>query len=285
MASTLLARQLDQAIARFSALQNAVVYPRLMSEVTGPTDAELLAIASHLHDLLRRGYDDPVTQASLRAVDDILNRVVVFHCTMVGSADASQIARFAVEIGEQLAYLSDLLHEVDHLMETKVDDEDGTNDSVVSPFEMHILEVFTREMANQTKELIDSLDEVRRRGFDEKRLPEVRRRITLHLDKVESSVNELIGQGHDHRPAQSILHAVEMIRLRLLIVPEGVRLVGKIHGLIVSSLFGMINDLLSLGQLITEKENEDTEGKYYQCEECLVREIDRAIQNLEVREN
>ncbi|KAK7942940.1 uncharacterized protein PG986_012053 [Apiospora aurea] len=266
MPGSLLVRQLNRTIIRFYNLQD----PRLLSEAIEPTDAELRALRYDLQDLQRRWDDNSAIHASVGILDDILHQLAVLRPAVESNpADERHLLRFAIEIGGRITVLCGHLHEVDHILETK-------KNNVGSVFESPI-EVFICGMSNQTKEVTNSLNEVYRRDFDSCRIPAIKRLITSHLDKVESGVNRLTGQGHDHGSVQSILRFIAMARLRLAKVPDVVRSDSSGPSLLVA-----VFDLLALGEIIAEKGKVDTGSEYDQSEEKLVRNIDRAIHDFEL---
>ncbi|KAK8018061.1 hypothetical protein PG991_007251 [Apiospora marii] len=253
------------------------------------TDLEL--IKTGLRQVVRRDPGISPAQCSLKLIGGVQSSLSILIDLMDSRPDDPYVPGLFIDIGTTLGGLNGYLLEIDQLIAKKDEQCITDHDQKVSRINF-ATEKITLGMSYQAKAAIDSLNSLYETETGHVDVSGTLTFINSVLDEIESGFNEVIDQGYDHRPAESVVELAETVRAELKMVPAELRRPEskdtRVKSWIVRDLFGMISDLLSLGQLIEEtdaarmagQDDGASSGETCQCERCLLEELDEAFADL-----
>ncbi|KAK7931736.1 hypothetical protein PG985_002448 [Apiospora marii] len=253
------------------------------------TDLEL--IKTGLRQIVRRNPEISPAQCSLKLIGGIQSSLSILIDHMDSRPDDPYVPGLFIDIGTTLGGLNGYLLEIDQLIANKDEQYRAGHDQKVSQIRI-ATEKITLGMSYQVKAAIDSLNSLYETKTEHIDVSGAISFINSVLDEIESGVNKIIDQGYDHRPAESVVELAETVRAELKMVPAELRRPEskdtRVKSWIVRDLFGMISDLLSLGQLIEEtdaarmagQDDGASSGETCQCERCLLEELGEAFADL-----
>ncbi|KAK8053649.1 hypothetical protein PG996_012950 [Apiospora saccharicola] len=297
MVKSFMVRPIEHSIYHFSTTQDASVGRHLVPTILRVIRTNLELIKVGLGPLTRRDPGTPVVpvaRSSLDLTGEIQSSLSILLDFLENKPDDRDIPGLLIDIGASLGGLKGYLLELDELMEKTDEQHRADHDQKVSQYKL-ATEPITLQMSYRVKEAIDSLNALYEPESDQSHVPVAMALINRVLYEVEDGVNDLRDRGFDHRSAEYVLDTAELVRVELKLVPADLRWPDskdpRVKSRVVSDLFKMIGNLLSLGQAIEEEgdapvtgtqDDCDSAGGPCQCEHCIMEELDQAVDDLKL---